>query len=343
MVEALKAAQKNVQPKDLTKDKEGLWRANGRLDCTDLPTDVKHPAVINGDSSISRLLVLTAHEKAGLPGRRYLSNYIHTKFGIKITNSRHLLESIKKNCKICREFHGKHHSPIMGNLPKERALVGQSPFIAIGIDFAGDLTVEGKQTPGQVVLYTCLTTRVIHLELAESKSTGHFLARWKRFIYRRGVTLHYVLTDWAKSFIQARSIISKEINSNPVNAGREPFKWEIAVPRAPHQRGSIEIAVKHFKSVLSKTLKGKETKLTESDWNTILAELTYIINKRPHLDDKETCNATAFTGNSLLHPYVAGTEEPQTTKILRNAHKLTRYFWEPWYETKPAELFERQK
>lgn len=339
--EALKEAQREINPNGLVQDEVGVLRIQGRLSNTDLPREVRFPALISGKSPITELIVKDGHKKAGHPGRRHLKNYLHSKFGVRVTEGDKIMSKIKKQCELCQRFHAQPHTPLMGELPKERTLINQAPFTAVGIDFAGKVNIIGKET-GEVVLFTCLTTRVIHLELAPSKTTEHFIGAWRRFTNKRGIIPQYVLTDGAKSFAKARTEIVKEVNSNPITTTERALVWEIAAPRAPHRRGVIETAVKHFKNTLGK-MTGAENVKSEDEWNTILAEITYLINERPLMDDETIGNMTAYTGNSILYPYAKTNEEPKTSAILRSANKLTKDFWETWYETKPAELFDRPK
>ena len=77
--------------------------------------------------------------------------------------------------------------PLMPPSPTSR--VSESvPFTHTGIDYFGQLFIKNK-TENQkvwVCLFTCLVTRVIHLELMQNMSTEQFLLGFRRFLSRRG-------------------------------------------------------------------------------------------------------------------------------------------------------------
>ena len=93
----------------------------------------------------------------------------------------------------------------MGPLPEER--VSCSPaFAYVGTDFAGPLYVKEGSTIQKVYvcLFTCASSRMIHLELTHSLTTDEFLQAFSRMTSRRGLC-HTVWSDNAKPLrLQAR-------------------------------------------------------------------------------------------------------------------------------------------
>ncbi|KMQ87298.1 hypothetical protein RF55_13452 [Lasius niger] len=82
----------------------------------------------------------------------------------------------------------------MGSLPKARVTAAR-PFQHSGVDYAGPFKIlpivgRGQRTfKAYVVLFVCLSTRAIHLELVNDYTSGAFLAALKRFSARRGLPL----------------------------------------------------------------------------------------------------------------------------------------------------------
>lgn len=330
--QCLRRAQVGLSKEGLNQGADGLWRTSGRFEHTDLPDDVKHPILLDGGSRVTTLLVRDAHEETAHSEQKFLINYLHTRRGIKVTKSKTIFREIRASCEKCREMKGRPHTPKMGNLPNERLLYGNAPFSACGIDFVGPLG------PGQLVIFTCLTSRVIHLEMSDGKSADDVIGAWRRFTSKRGVTPTYVLTDGAESFKKAKTEILKEISRR---AGGPTTRWEISHPRAPHRRGAIEIMVKSVKNSL-KALQVANKTMTWCEWEQVISEITYLINERP-LFNGESAEATAFTGNSLLFPYKETCQEERTEEILKEAKDMTKRFWEMWYTNVLPKLFERQR
>ena len=82
----------------------------------------------------------------------------------------------------------------MSNLPKARLAINQPPFTNTGIDYFGPLTVkQGRRTRSTDgtskrygAIFTCLSTRAVHIELVGNLSTNNFILALRQFISRRG-------------------------------------------------------------------------------------------------------------------------------------------------------------
>ncbi|EYC39463.1 hypothetical protein Y032_0655g1192 [Ancylostoma ceylanicum] len=107
-----------------------------------------------------------------------------------IPQDRVLCKRVLRNCAICRRFNAAPFKyPNMGPLPKER-VTESPPFTYTGVDLMGPILIKGLQSEEAkryVVLFTCLVTRLVHLEIATDLSARSFIFTLKRFIARRGV------------------------------------------------------------------------------------------------------------------------------------------------------------
>lgn len=200
----------------------------------------------------------------------------------------------------------------MGELPTERALYNRAPFTAGGLDFAGSLPTTSQEKPLEVILFSCLTTRVVHLEVGEGKTASDVCRAWKGLLHKRGAKPEYVLSDGAKSFILAKSLITKKEKVK----GSSQFRWEIAVPKAPHRCGSIEVMVKGVKRALKGLTERHKRERSFAEWSEIVSEVNFLLNKRPLLESEEEGTATQFTGNALMHPAVYKEREASPEEIL---------------------------
>ena len=97
----------------------------------------------------------------------------------------------------------------MAPLPSERVLFSP-PFTHVGIDFAGPLYVQGNSGPHKsyVCIFTCASSRMVHLELTSDLSTNAFLQALNRMISRRGLC-NTIWSDNAKAFKSADRQIRK--------------------------------------------------------------------------------------------------------------------------------------
>jgi hypothetical protein len=105
---------------------------------------------------------------------------------------------------------GKSFStPPVPALPQSR-VSDDPPFANTGLDFAGPLLTseDGKTEKTYICLFTCASTRAVHLELLKSMSAELFLQAFRRFTSRRGLP-RKLMSDNAKTFKAA----AKEIRT----------------------------------------------------------------------------------------------------------------------------------
>ena len=75
----------------------------------------------------------------------------------------------------------------MADLPTER-MSEEPPFTYCGVDLFGSLLVKDgqKEVKRYGALYTCLSSRAIHIEVVYSLSTGSFIMSLRSFVGCRG-------------------------------------------------------------------------------------------------------------------------------------------------------------
>ena len=150
-------------------------------------------------------------------------------------------EAVKKEvrrCVVCLRWEGKPYStPIIPDLPEER-VSQEPPFTNTGIDFAGPLYVQNLHSTDKwkvyVCLFTCASTRAIHLELITNLSGSSFLQAFRRFSSRRGLP-NVLMSDNAKTFKATSAEVKKvvraqEVQQYVINKG---IAWNFIVEKAP--------------------------------------------------------------------------------------------------------------
>jgi len=91
------------------------------------------------------------------------------------------------------------------------------PCTHVGIDFAGPLffksdKVDDENSKTYVCIFTCASTRGVHLELVRSLTVESFLRAFRRFCARRGLP-STVVSENAKTYKSAAQEIRKLIRS----------------------------------------------------------------------------------------------------------------------------------
>lgn len=86
-----------------------------------------------------------------------------------ITNSHSAVRKIISGCGFCR-CHNRRAEQKMADLPKKRILPNLLPFTNIGVDYLRPVDVKnGRVTCKRYgVVFTCMASRAIHLELSSS-------------------------------------------------------------------------------------------------------------------------------------------------------------------------------
>lgn len=134
-------------------------------------------------------------------------------------------------------------------------------------------------------LFTCLSIRAIHLEVAESLSSESFVRAFRRFVARRGKP-SVIISDNGKNFILARKLLEPSLQKNPLRSAEyETFlknnkiKWSLITERSPWKGGFFERLVGSVKRHLRRVV--GNSYLTLPELNTILIEIEYVVNCRP--------------------------------------------------------------
>ena len=123
------------------------------------------------------------------------------------------MRNVVERCRECRrKFNAKAAGQMMAPLPKVRCTQSLRAFESIGVDFAGPyLTKQGRakqRAKRYLCLFTCLTTRAVHLEMAYSMDTDSFINAFSRMTSRRG-TPAFVVSDNGSNFTSAEKEIKE--------------------------------------------------------------------------------------------------------------------------------------
>ena len=104
-----------------------------------------------------------------------------------------LVTYIKNNCIICRKMEKKLCEQIMGKLPT-KGLKPAPAWDATALDFFGPFKIKDevkKRTTGKAygLIFNCLTTRAVHVDVLPDYSTEKFLMALRHFVSIRGYPL----------------------------------------------------------------------------------------------------------------------------------------------------------
>ena len=180
-----------------------LIRSSGRLRrLVEIDFDTKHPIVLDARHYFVNLFLRHTHLKNHHQGIDYLRSKVQESYAI--LKLRSTLRSIKLNCVLCRKFCAATIQPIKADLPKEKLAYQSAPFTNTGVDYLGPfyVTVRRNTEKRWGFLFTCLTTRAVHVEVVPSMNSSSCVIGVERFVSRRG-TLAMIWSDNGTNFIEA--------------------------------------------------------------------------------------------------------------------------------------------
>ena len=99
-----------------------------------------------------------------------------------------------------------------------------------------------------ICLFTCASTRAVHLELVPCLSVSSFLQAIRRFVSRRGLSSR-LITDNAKTFKSASKEVKNILRSSEIQRemASRGLQWEFIIEKAPWQGGFHERMIQSTK------------------------------------------------------------------------------------------------
>ena len=264
-------------------DARGIIRVGGRMDKAIASYNTIHPALLPYKHWISLLVTRHMHQY-GHPGIAATTAKVRSKYWI--LRGHDLAKKVKHRCVTCREIEQRAESQLMAELPEERASPYTPPFYYTACDYFGPYTVKisrNKSTKHYGVIFTCLNTRAVHLELAVNCSTMEFIQVLRRFFAIRGQP-SMILSDNGTQFVGAERELQEMVKGWEKErlcdfCAERNVQWKFTTPGAPHQNGCAEALVKSCKSALKKAI--GDQKLTPFEVYTTLLEVANLVNQRP--------------------------------------------------------------
>ena len=261
-------------------DSNGLIRCGGRIHNAPLSESAKFPILLPPKHALTSLIIYSVHIQMFHAGTNTTLTAIRQQFWIPTARQR--IKSLLRNCTICRRHGGKPYStPDPPPLPEIRTRE-TVPFTVTGIDFTGALYVRQDYTETKVYicLFTCATSRAIHLEVVTDLTVETFLLAFRRFTSRRSLP-KVVVSDNASTYLAAAEELQQLLRSDGLTEvlGRRGVVWRFIPRRAPWYGGWWERLIGLTKMSLKKVL--GRSRVTLTVLQTLVVEVETILNDRP--------------------------------------------------------------
>ena len=327
----------------------------GRLGNSDLDFRSKYPILLPTNHEFTELIIRDCHKRVQHNKLRSTLAEFRAKFWVP--QGRQQIKKVKGKCQTCKRVEGKaYKQPPVSDLPDFR-VTESLPFSSTGVDFAGPLFVKdgtGGMKKVYIALFTCCTTRAVHLELVENLTTSVFLNCLRRFFSRRG-TPRLINSDNAKTLKAAAKLLA-ELSTNRTAMDyleTHRISWKFNLPLSPWWGGYFERMVGCVKRCLKKVL--ANSKLSQDELSTVLTEVESNLNCRPltYLYDDLS---EALTPSHLLYGHRLSTLsqnldsdvdlDENNDKLGKRFLYLTKkisHFWNRWRKEYLTDLREHPK
>ncbi|XP_070550706.1 uncharacterized protein [Ptychodera flava] len=246
----------------------------------------------------------------------------------------------------------------MADLPAQRLVIGEPPFSQSGVDYFGPFEIKrGRSTVKRYgVLFTCLSIRAVHIEVAHSLDTDSCINALRRFAARRG-PVRKMRSDNGTNLIGAKRELKEGIekwNQSQIHSSlrQEDIQWEFNPPYASHHGGVWERQIRTVRKILYGLLREQKGCMDDEGLQTLMCEVEAVINSRPLTRvSNDTTDPHPLTPNDLLllrsgqepPPGVFQKEDNFARKRWRQVQHLANVFWRRWSREYLTCLQERQK
>ena len=263
-----------------------------------------------------------------------------------IPQARRIVRKIRQRCYKCKLLNKKYAQQIMAPLPKTR-VIPMPAWTNTSIDLFGplehvDLVKKRLKEKCWGVLFTCLVSRAVHIDLTQSYDTDSLLQTMRRFMAVRGCPQSFI-SDQGSQLIACHKELKTALELIDWDSiygwcARKEIKWSFMPAQGQHMNGVAESLIRVTKNHLTRVIEGQ--RLTFVEIQTVLLEITQIMNNRPlgifSKPGTDPLDGGPITPNHLLLGR-ASNKIPElqfsnmsNTKRIRFLKSIVDEFWFKW-------------
>ncbi|XP_058811039.1 uncharacterized protein LOC131675927 [Topomyia yanbarensis] len=308
-------------------DDAGIIRSDSRiLEALFAAYDTRFPIILPKEHVVTRMLLEWYHRTFLHVNGETVVNEVRQRF--YVSTLRTIVRQIARECVMYKANKAVPVIPRIAPLPVARVKAFERTFSYVRIDYFGPIAVRVNRSTAKrwIALFTCLTTRAIHLEVVHTLTTESCKQAIRRFVGRRGSPAE-IRSDQGTNFVEANNELRKEMIAIDGQLA-ESFtntntRWIFNPPAAPDMAGAWE----RLNSERGDT--GYSCDRSES-----------VVNSRPlTFIPLEAEQIEALTPNHFLLPSSRGVVQPpkeqaESTMVCRGNWKLCQAMlnqsWRRW-------------
>ena len=172
-------------------DNNNVIRARSRINNASVSDSMKTPIILHPRNWYSKLVIKEYHDIVMHIGVNDTLNAITQHY--VILKGREAARKFKRSCTVCSWIDRLTIKPTIAPDLLESHVNDGPPFINTGLDFADPLLVKDKNlsykdfSESYICIYTCFSTRALHLEVVDSLNISSFFHSFCRFCACRGL------------------------------------------------------------------------------------------------------------------------------------------------------------
>ena len=261
-------------------DKDGFLRCGWRIHNAPLSEVTRFPYLLPARHPLSYLIVFDIHVAFCHSGTNATITALRQTYWIPA--ARQYIKNVLRNCVVCKRVAGKPYTaPDPPPLPHLRTQ-DVHPFTFTGVDFTGALYVQhgGQEIKVYLCLFTCATTRALHLEIVQDLTAETFLLTFRKFAARRSLP-RIMISDNGSTYLSAANELHSLMHLPEVQKelGKRGVTWQFIPKKAPWYGGFWERLVGITKAAIKKVVGRRHISL--STLETIIVEIEAVLNDRP--------------------------------------------------------------
>ena len=276
-----------------------------------------------------------------------------------LIGARKMIRSVKNKCVTCRRAKAKTVQQSMGQINPDR-LKPAPPFHFTSCDLFGPFFIKDtvkRRTYGKAygIIFTCLVTRAVYIDLSESYDTVGFLTVFRRFVTIRGYP-RKVYSDQGSQLVSASKelkLMMPNIDLNNIATSCTSYGTQWVFNKsadAPWQNGCSEALIKSIKRSLAASI--GDNKLTFGEMQTALFEVANLLNERPigikpgldiELGSYLCPNDLLLGRTNIKAPPDMYSKDKNYKYRLEFMERILNSFWKKWHRDFFPTLIIRQK
>ncbi|XP_022790440.1 LOW QUALITY PROTEIN: uncharacterized protein LOC111329941 [Stylophora pistillata] len=334
--------------------RNGLLAVGGKLESAPVKGDLKYPYILPNDNHVTELIIRHNHANVGHMGQESVLSSLRERFWV--IKGRSAVRRVLRKCVDCQKRKAPTGEQFMAKLPEDRITPHKPPFTYVGVDLFGPIEVKQKRSRVKRYgcIFTCLSVRAIHIEVANTLNTDSMINALRRFICLRGCP-EEIRSDCGTNLTKADKELKESIeewNQQRIDGfcAQRGIQWIFNPPGASHMGGAWERMIRSVRQILKALL--KEQVVCDEVLHTVLTEATNILNSRPLTrNSNDVMDEEPLTPNHLLNlrpcsslpPGIFDKEDLYCQRQWRQTQYLSNLFWKRWIGEYLPTLQERKK